>query len=83
MATNWNRSVENCGNCAFWPLAGYQHDWKGAEPQGTGGYMCDGTVSDCRRHAPREVHKDRYPGASAQWPQTNRNDFCGDFELRG
>lgn len=83
MSDNWNGSVECCGNCAYWPLGGYQHDWKGAQPLGAGGPHTDGTVSECRRHAPLAVNTARYPSADRLFPSTNRTDFCGDFELRG
>jgi hypothetical protein len=83
MSDNWNSKVECCGNCAFWPLGNYQHDWAGAEPFGIGGHHTDGSVSECRRHAPRDLNRDRYPGATRLFPMTEKRDFCGDFELRG
>ena len=83
MSDNWNSKVECCGNCAFWPIGGYQHDFPGAKPLGIGGHHTDGDVSDCRRYAPRELDKEKYPTATGRWPQTNRDDFCGEFELRG
>lgn len=83
MALNdsWNTKVECCGNCAFWPLGGFQHDWKGAEPLGISGYSTDGTVSECRRHAPIGLKEDS-PGATRRFPKTEKRDFCGDFERR-
>jgi hypothetical protein len=78
----WSPKVECCGNCAFWPLGNYQHDFKGAEPQGTGGHHTDGSVSDCRRYAPSHQRPDMYPSATARWPTTNKRDYCGEFEQR-
>ena len=78
----WNTSVECCGNCAFWPLGGYQSSYSGAQPLGCGGNQGDGSVSECRRHAPVSVNQDRHPGRTAVWPQVGVRDFCGDFELR-
>lgn len=78
--TNWNDDAKVCGNCAFWPLGGYQHDWEGCEPLGIAGYGTDGTVSECRRHAP--VVGRHSPGRSADWPQTEKLDSCGDFQHR-
>lgn len=83
MSERWNLKVECCGNCAFWPLGNYQSDIDGAPPYGTGGHHTDGTVSDCRRRAPQDQDPSRYPSSTARWPQTNRNDFCGEFEQRG
>lgn len=82
MTDQWDGSVECCGNCAYWPLGGYQHDWKGAEPIGIGGQHTNGEVSDCRRHAPSESDRNSHPGATARWPTTRKRDFCGDFELQ-
>lgn len=79
---NWNDRAPLCGNCRHWPLSGYQFDWDGCEPLGTGGHSCDGTVSDCRLHAPIAVKSDRYPSETAMWPTTRKTDHCGDFELR-
>lgn len=79
---NWNLKVECCGNCAFWPLGNFQHDWKGADPLGIGGHNTNGEVSECRLHGPIgikdgiELHGDR------KFPTTHKTDFCGDFELR-
>lgn len=83
MSNDWKTSIECCGNCAFWPLGGYQHDWRGAAPHGIGGPHTDGTVSECRRRAPVGLDHGKYPGAERLFPTTHRTDFCGDFELRG
>ncbi len=82
MTKKWNTLVECCGNCAFWPLGGYQHDFAGAEPLGIGGHHTNGNVSECRRYAPRELDHERSPGATRHFPQTEKTDFCGEFELR-
>lgn len=74
----WSMKVECCGNCAFWPLAGMN----GGEPFGIGGHHTDGSVSECRRHAPVGVKPDMDLHGSARWPTTRKRDFCGDFELR-
>lgn len=79
--SGWNGKVECCGNCAFWPLNPYQVE--GSYPLGIGGPHTDGTVSECRRHAPTELDRAKYPSAERRFPTTNRSDFCGDFELRG
>jgi hypothetical protein len=79
---DWNDRDRLCGNCRYWPLAGYQHDWEGCEPSGIGGHATDGSVSDCRRNAPAAVQADRYPSATALWPQTEKTACCGEFELR-
>jgi hypothetical protein len=81
--SDWKYNVECCGNCAFWPLGGFQHDWKGAEPLGIGGPGTDGTVSECRRRAPVALDRSRYPGSDRLFPSTRRDDYCGDFEARG
>lgn len=78
---NWDERARLCGNCAFWPLQGYQFDWQGSEPLGTAGYATDGTVSDCRKAAPIGVSRDS-PGKTAVWPKTERTDCCGDFQRR-
>ncbi len=84
MSDKWNRSVECCGNCAFWPL-GYQSgsDHLGSEPYGIGGHHTDGSVSECRRHAPISANHEMRLSGSAIWPTTKKRDYCGDFELRG
>ena len=79
MTDRWNGKIECCGNCAFWPINPYSEGM----PYGMKGPHTDGTVSDCRRHAPREISPQRYPSDTAQWPTTKRDDCCGDFELRG
>lgn len=82
--SDWKTNIECCGNCAFWPLKPYQHDWKGAEPLGISGYATDGTVSECRRYAPRQPQYDEYsPGSNRAFPKTERTDFCGEFTPRG
>lgn len=80
--SDWKLSTICCGNCAFWPLAGYQHDWKGAEPLGCGGPGTDGSISECRRRAPIGFEPARYPSRTAIFPETNKRDHCGDFEAR-
>lgn len=79
----WNLKVECCGNCAFWPLNPYQSGEAEAYPLGTGGPHTDGSVSECRRHAPIALKHERYPSAERLFPTTRRQDFCGDFEQRG
>lgn len=79
----WDGGKPVCGNCKYWALQGYQHDWEGAEPLGIGGTGADGSVSDCRANAPISL----LPGdarlhGSAQWPTTKRKDWCGQFEQR-
>jgi hypothetical protein len=80
--TRWSSLVECCGNCAFWPLGGYQHNWKGAPPLGMCGPGSDGSLSECRRHAPNTTDQSKYPSKTAAWPSTARNDYCGDFERK-
>ena len=74
-------TAETCNSCRFWPTRGEPIDGR---YWGIGGPHTDGSVSDCRRHAPRQV-KDRassYPHDSAIWPETKSYDWCGDYEAR-
>jgi hypothetical protein len=67
------RAEERCELCRFWETNGYG---------GVGGPHCDGSASNCRRHAPQHIAPERYPSANVRWVTTNRNDWCGDFEPR-
>lgn len=82
---DWDFDAKVCGNCRHWQLSGYSrnqwNDGEWSDPRGIGGYHCDGSVSDCRRHAPIGAK----PGdviKQAIWPQTGTQDSCGDFERR-
>ena len=86
--SHWNRAARVCGNCGYWPLSPYgQACWERGElnePSGLHGHQTDGSVSDCRRHAPCAIRPQRESyDASAQWPRTARTDSCGDFKWRG
>jgi len=82
---SWDREAKLCANCRFWPLSGYGETvWKNdyGRPSGISGFQTDGSVSDCRRHAPTELNQERRPGETAIWPRTLATDYCGDFERR-
>lgn len=72
---------ERCGNCKFWELSGYarMNDIEG----GVGGHHCDGSVSNCRRHAPGMIDatRDRIHDR-AEWPTTRKDAWCGDWAAR-
>ena len=62
---------QRCELCRFWP--GYEYS----------------PVADCRRHAPvvfRQPIAWRGNGVTLgpvrNWPQTGRDDWCGEFEPR-
>ena len=76
MAMDWDYTAIACGNCRYWPAKRESYG-----VYGIGGPHTDGSVSDCRRHPPIAVRQDRYPHSSAVWPATNREDWCGEFEL--
>ena len=80
--SDWNQKVECCGNCAFWPLAHSQSEWS-REPYGIGGHHTDGSVSECRKHAPIGIADGMALHGDRKFPTTRKSDFCGDFELRG
>jgi hypothetical protein len=63
--------VENCDNCAF-------------------AVAYDGYNLACHRHAPTApVQSVGLSGSTeifrpaTHWPKVRRDDFCGDFELKG
>ena len=64
---------ERCELCRFWEVNRYG---------GVGGPHCDGSASNCRRHAPRHMKQDGRVSANVEWITTGRNDWCGDFEPR-
>lgn len=87
MVGDWNRNAKMCGNCRFWPLSPCGRvQWDSGDnrlhPNGVGGHACDGTVSDCRRHAPVAVKYDMRLHGDAHWPTTKFHEGCGDFEAR-
>lgn len=79
---NWNNKAKLCGNCAHWPLGGYQHKWPGAQPSGIGGHHCNGEVSECHAKSPIGENRDRSLSGGAIWPTTKREDSCGDYKPR-
>ena len=64
-----------CGTCRFWA--------RGYGGTGAGGPHCDGTISRCVRHAPKQVNPKKYPHDTAVWPETKSTDWCGDWEDDG
>jgi hypothetical protein len=64
--------METCETCRFWGRDRFG--------RALGGYNCDGRVSDCRRRAPIEIDRARYPGASRLWPETKIDDWCGEYD---
>lgn len=70
-----------CGTCRYWELSSYA-EREGLE-SGVSGHHCNGSVSNCRRHAPGALDRERYPSATARWPATEREAWCGDWEDRG
>lgn len=81
---DWNPKAIVCGNCQWWLLGNYQHDFEGAEPNGAGGHHCNGEVSECRRSLPGQTRGgDARLSGSAEWPTTRKLDFCGEFKQRG
>lgn len=69
-------SEARCESCRFWPAKRETYGTYGLHGPST-----DGSVSDCRRHSPRDV-QDATPryAANAVWPQTRREDWCGEYE---
>lgn len=62
---------QRCELCRFWPWSRYP------------------TQGDCRRRAPMVFQQpiswrgdEVTMGAVRHWPQTDRDDWCGDFEPR-
>lgn len=90
MSDGWSVTDKVCGNCQFWQLSGYgQREWlegsygRYTSPTGSGGNHCDGGYSTCRRHAPTQAApKNGGVTAHAIWPETAREDWCGDFQQR-
>lgn len=86
---DWDKNAKLCGNCRFWSLGNFQHDWEGAMPIGAGGREYGGSDSDCRKRAPiREmgyhtIRGEKVPVPHTAFPQTSVKDWCGDFESRG
>jgi len=76
--------ADTCDRCRFWPLSGYNGGKIGDRYYGIGGSGTDGSVSDCRRHAPtRDTSRpDADLFGSGRWPTTGRGHWCGDFEAR-
>ncbi len=89
MSDGWDVSAKLCGNCKFWPLSGFgSYEWtdgygRYTSPTGMGGSSCNGDYSPCRRHAPTQAAPKNYGvTAHAVWPETRREEWCGDFEAR-
>lgn len=76
----WDDAASVCGNCRHWQLQGYQHDWPGCEPLGQGGHGGNGSASECRRRSPIAIRDG--VGPNSVWPQTAKDDSCGEFEIR-
>ena len=72
MSSDWNDRERLCGNCEFWSLSDYQHDWPGCEPLG----YYQSNRSRCLRRSPRDTD------AGARWPETDKREWCGEFEMR-
>ena len=78
---NWSDGAKLCGNCVHWDRASPARGTY--PPLGRSGPHTDGTLSECRRHAPRGVQAVGYSGRDdARWPHTSPTDWCGDFEAR-
>jgi hypothetical protein len=74
-------AVERCGNCRFWELSSYAI--RNGSESGVGGHHCDGSVSNCRRHAPPGIHTERDRiHDRAEWPTTRIDAWCGEWEPR-
>lgn len=80
--SKWNWHLQCCGNCAFWGRSKMVR-MDDSMPYGEGGPHTDGTVARCLRRAPIAADQRHYPGATAKWPETNREDRCGDFQHCG
>lgn len=72
--------AEKCSTCRFWGLSRYSLANGGDD--GDCGPHCDGSAGRCRRHSPTVVDRSRYPLATAVWPTSAREDWCGDYEAR-
>lgn len=79
----WDPLAELCGNCKHWPLSGYGKTKPlTEEPSGLHGHHTDGSVSDCRHRSPVRKDPGYCPGENRSWPQTGRDEGCGDFVNR-
>lgn len=58
----------NCGGCEFWDIAQAWGERKDKAP--------------CRINPPSIKASGMQCDANAQWPNTTRNDWCGEFEPR-
>lgn len=87
-----NCAPQHCHTCRFWPMGPY---WRMAaergkeisERCGETGHHGDGSVSRCVRNAPSVPMDAEYlsrtrPFANAQWPLTQYDDWCGQWEPR-
>lgn len=65
-----------CETCTFWA--------RDAFGRALGGPHTDGSVSECRKAAPRpesdQRRREQYPHAVRVFPETNRYDWCGDWQ---
>lgn len=59
-----------CRNCLFWEKSPF-----GGGVLGSG---TDGSVSNCRRHAPEPMTDGYTPTRARRFPQTEARDWCGE-----